>query len=149
MERGNGSQFDTDPTKFRGKALNFWSRATRAISDLHNPDVKSVIFDSEEAHNAPNNTEDQSPRVDNGTRVKNIVKKLSPEQIDQLREGYRFLSGDEIMGTDIKNSLLWKSVPIAAREEDPRMAGHVRLQVGSFFKASQPDNSLRTVTPSK
>lgn len=150
FEEGRGSKLVGDSVDFQKKAFDFWRRAAMTISDLHNPDVRNVILDTEMPNKPLNRKEDELIVIESRkTQVATIISKLKPDQREQLRTDYNFLSRPELTEAKIDKSLLWRAIPIAAGEEDQRMVGHVRLQNDAFIRASKEKISLRPTTPSK
>ncbi len=148
-EFGGVSESGDGALGIQDKAFDFWVRAAKTIADLHNPNVRSVIICETENDNSLRDSTVDELRDENITNIRNKVNSLSLKDAEQLRVDYRLLSSDKIMGNAMNDSLLWRAVPIAASEEDSRIAGLVRLQNDKFLKASEPDKSLRPINPSK
>lgn len=142
-EGRKSTDFTIGAIEIEEKAHDYWVRATKVISDLHNPVVKSVLLSEEIPNNGSDNEADKKLKDDSIRRAKDIVGRLSPDILNQARDDYRYLSGNGIMGNQIRESMLWNSIPIAAGESDLRIAGNVRLILESFRKASEKGNSLK------
>lgn len=146
---GKGSQLFGNSMDFQEKAFNFWRRAAMTISDLYNPDVGHVILDTKMPDAQIGNEDELIVVESRKTQIAKTISRLNSDELEKVRIDYGYLSNDGIMGKDIKDSMLWKSVPIAASEIDRRMAGHVRLQNDAFIKASKGKISLRPLNPSR